>query len=132
MSSNKKNKNMKTLKSIGAVFAGMIAVFALSHLTDLVLEKTGILLVPFHNNPLWLMLFVTFYRCLYVVAGAYVTAALAPAHPMRHVWTFAGLGCVLGTLGAVAMWHLPPHWYPVSLVILGVPSAWLGGKLKAR
>jgi hypothetical protein len=123
---------MKTLKSIGAVLAGLILIFALSHLTDVVMEKTGVMLNPFHKNPLWVMLFVTAYRLIFVAAGTYLAAVLAPGKPMLHAMILGTIGCVLGILGAIAMWDHPPHWYPVSLVILGWPFAWLGGKLKTK
>ncbi|HEY9049354.1 MAG TPA: hypothetical protein VIN08_25810 [Ohtaekwangia sp.] len=121
----------KTLKSIGAVLAGLIAIFALSHVTDLILEKSGAMKLPFDTNPLWLKLFVTIYRTVYVAIGCYITAALAPAKPMKHVYILASIGVVLGILGAVAMWHEPPHWYPIALIVLSIPAAWAGGKLRA-
>ncbi|MBL8022589.1 MAG: hypothetical protein JNM27_23120 [Leptospirales bacterium] len=123
---------MKVLKSIGAVFVGLLLIFALSHATDLVLEKTNMMVIPFDKNPLWLMLFVTFYRLVYVTVGTYVAARLAPARPMLHAMILGGVGCVLGILGAVAMWDQGAHWYPISLIILGWPAAWLGGKIVAK
>jgi hypothetical protein len=27
------------------------------------------------------------------------------------------------------MWHLPPHWYPITLDVLALPGALFGGKL---
>jgi hypothetical protein len=119
-----------TLKSIWAVLAGIIAVFALSIITDIILEKTGIMKLPFDDNSFSFIVFVIVYRSLYVVIGSYVTASLAPIKPMKHSIIYAAIGFVLGVLGTVAMWHLPPHWYPISLVILGIPSALWGGKLK--
>ena len=123
---------MKTFKSILSVFVGILVIFALSTVTDVILEQTGLMKLPFAANPLWLMLLVLLYRNVYVSIGAYITAAMAPANPMKHVWILAAIGSVLGILGAAAMWHEPPHWYPVSLIILGIPFAWLGGKLKTR
>ncbi|MBL8995290.1 MAG: hypothetical protein JNM63_18235, partial [Spirochaetia bacterium] len=75
---------MKVLKSIGSVLAGILAIFLLSHLTDLLLEKTGVMKLPFDKNPLWFMILVVVYRCLYVAVGSYITAALAPSRPMFH------------------------------------------------
>lgn len=121
-----------TLKSIGALLAGIFAVFATSTLTDLILENNGWMQLPFGNNPLWVMLIVVVYRNLYVVLSSYIVARLAPSKPMKHVMIFAAIGFALGTLGAIVMWHEPPHWYPISLIILGVPCSWLGGKLHTR
>ena len=123
---------MKTLKSIGAVLAGIVLVFALSTLTDVILEKSNFMKIPFTDNPTWLVGLVLLYRCVYVVAGAYLTAALAPHGPMRHVWVFAGIGFVLGVAGTVFMWNESVHWYPVALVITGIPCSWLGGWLRVR
>lgn len=123
---------MKVLKSIGAVFAGLILIFALSHVTDLIFEKTGWMVIPFDKNPLWLMLFVTFYRLVYVTVGSYLTARLASDRPMLHALILGGIGCILGILGAVAMWDQGAHWYPISLIVLGWPAAWLGGRMVAK
>lgn len=123
---------MKTLKSIGAVVAGLVAVFVLSGATDALLEGTGVMKQPFADNGTGFILLVVLYRQLYVAIGAYITAALAPDKPMKHAMILAGIGFVLGIVGAIVMWHVPPHWYPVSLVVLGWPSAWMGGWLRGR
>jgi hypothetical protein len=123
---------MNFLKGAGAVLLGLLVIFALSHITDVVLEKSGLMLLPFDSNPLWLKLFVTFYRTFYVFVGGYVTARVSYANPMRHTIILASIGSVLGILGAVAMWSETPHWYPIALIILGWPSAWLGGKLRVK
>ncbi|MCD9015419.1 hypothetical protein [Parachryseolinea silvisoli] len=123
---------MKTLKSIGAVLAGLVAVFVLSGATDALLEGTGIMKQPFADNGTGFILLVVLYRQLYVAIGAYITAALAPDKPMKHAMILAGIGFVLGIVGAIVMWHLPPHWYPISLVVLGWPSAWIGARLRSR
>lgn len=123
---------MKTWKSIGAVFAGLAAIFVLSGATDAILEGTGIMQQPFADNGTGFILLVVLYRQLYVALGAYITAALAPDKPMKHAMILAVIGFVLGVTGAIVMWHIPPHWYPVSLVVLGWPSAWLGAWLRLR
>ena len=123
---------MKILKSIGAVLAGLVFIFIVSSLTDLVLEKTGAMKLPFSLNPLWMMIVVVLYRCMYVSLGAYITASLAPRHPVKHAMILAAIGCMLGIAGAIVMWHEPPHWYPVALIILGWPFSWLGAKARLR
>jgi hypothetical protein len=122
---------MDALKNIGAILLALIIVFVLSGVTDYVLETTGLMKLPFADNSLWLMLIVVLYRTIYVVIGGYVVAWFAPQRPMRLVTIYAAIGFVLGTSGAIMMWHEPPHWYPIVLIVLGVPAAWFGGKLKA-
>lgn len=124
---------MTTFKSIGAVFAGFITVVLLSVGTDYLLESLGIF--PPQSDPLsytWVMLLIALiYRCLYTVAGGYVTARFAPTNPMRHVIILGLIGIVAATIGVFVAWNLSPeHWYPIALVITALPCTWLGGKLK--
>jgi len=121
------------LRSIGALLAGFLVVVILSLGTDLVLHATGIF--PPWGQPMSdaLFLLATIYRTIYGVAGSYVTARLAPNRPMTHALIGGCIGLVLSTVGAVATWNKGPefgrHWYPVALVVLAMPTAWLGGKL---
>jgi len=43
------------------------------------------------------------------------------------------VGVVVSSAGAVATWNggpaFGPHWYPLALIALAMPCAWLGGKL---
>ena len=119
--------NKKILKSIWAVLAGFILVVILSTLTDLVLIRTGIMKQPFELNSVFFILLVVGYRCLYGITGSYLTARLAPNRPMRHALAGGVIGLGIATLGAVVMWDKPPHWYPISLIITVLPTAWLGG-----
>ncbi len=77
----------------------------------------------------------TIYRTVYGVLGSYVAAWLAPRRPMWHAMLLGVLGFAVSILGAVATWNggpaFGPHWYPVALVILALPTAWLGGKLRS-
>lgn len=123
---------MKTsiLKSAWAIVAGVTAGIILSIATDMILQKNGAMKTdPFDANPAWLIFLVIIYRTIYNIAGAYITARLAPAKPMKHVMILGTLGLMLEIIGTIVMWHLPPHWYPIALDVLALPSAWLGGKL---
>jgi hypothetical protein len=99
-----------TLQSTGAVLAGIIAVFALSTITDLILETTGVMKLPFAGKPLWLMIAVTAYRSIYVISSSYITAKSAPVKPMKYTIIFGAIDFVLGTIGTIIMRKEPPHW----------------------
>src|SRR3989442_11823935 len=125
--------NKKTFKSIIAVLAGFITVVILSVGTDFVLQSSGIFppqAEPLAYTPLMLM-FALLYRCIYTIAGGYVTARMAPDRPMRHAVILGFLGIVAGTIGLAVAWNVSPqHWYPIALVITALPCTWLGGRLK--
>jgi len=123
---------MNTLKSIGALVAGFATGAIPAVLTDRILEKSDLMIrEPFEANPTWLIMLVILYRSVYSTTGSYVVARLAPNRPMRHVMILATIGFILGAIGTIVMWHVPPHWYPISLLILTYPCAWMGGKMAA-
>jgi len=124
------NKNI--LKSIWAILAGFLFVVVLSVATDMLLEKTGLMKMPFDYNAGWFIVLVIGYRSLYGITGSYITASLAPSRPMRHAMIGGFIGFVLSIIGAIIMWDKPPHWYAISLIVLALLSAWLGGKLKTK
>jgi hypothetical protein len=120
----------ETLKSIGAVVAGFVLLVVLSIMTDSILEKTGVMKTdPFNDNPVWLIVLITGYRTIYNTLGCYVAARLAPNKPMKHAIILGIIGVVLTIVGLIAMWDVPPRWYPISLIVLTMPAAWLGGKM---
>src|SRR5688572_5564018 len=123
--------NKNTLRSIGAVLAGFITVFVLSIGTDFILEKLGFF--PPANEPEaytgWMLILALIYRSIYSVAGFYLAARLAPSAPMRHAIILGIIGTVFATLGAIANWDRSANWYPILLVLVTLPCAWLGGRL---
>ena len=121
-------------RSILALLAGFVSVVALSLGTDLGLYALG--LWPSLGQPMSgrLLLFATVYRTIYGVMGAYVVARLAPYRPLEHALIGGLVGMVVSIAGAAATWNrgLGPHWYPVALVVVALPSAWLGGRLRLQ
>ncbi|TVR49311.1 MAG: hypothetical protein EA425_12615 [Puniceicoccaceae bacterium] len=122
-------------KSIGAVFAGLIAIVVLSFGTDHVFHTLGV--YPPWGKPMFAtapLLLATAYRIAYGIVGGYVTARLAPHAPVGHALVLGGVGTVLSALGAAASIPagLAPAWFPILLVLTALPSAWLGGRLCLR
>ncbi len=123
-------------RSIGAVLAGMFSGIILTLGTDVVLHAIHVFppwgqsMVGF-DGPL---LLATVYRTVYGVLGSYIIARLAPDRPMQHALVGGFVGLVVSILGAAVTWNkgpaFGPHWYPVALVVLAMPQAWAGGKLR--
>jgi drug/metabolite transporter (DMT)-like permease len=121
-------------RSILAVLAGIVVGVILSLGTDEVLHAVGVFPPwdqPPGDGPL---LLATAYRTVYGILGSYVMARLAPNRPMRHALIGGVIGLVVSTVGAVVTWNkgpaFGPHWYPVALIALAMPTAWLGGKFR--
>jgi hypothetical protein len=127
-------KKFTTWRSIWSVFAGVLFIIIVTTLVDIGLHVAHV--YPPMDQPLThaLALLASSYRLVISIAGAYLTAKLAPDRPMRHAMILGYVGVVLGLIGAVATWNLGlgPRWYPVSLVLLAVPQCWLGGWLFVR
>ena len=68
------------------------------------------------------------------VAGAWLTARLAPGRPVKHAMILGYVGTALGASGVITTWNLAlgPRWYPIALAVLAIPQCWLGGTLYER
>ena len=124
----------KILQSIGAVIAGAVISILLEVGTDAAMRAVGIFPKAAGSMSDALFVLATAYRTIYGVLGAYITARLAPNRPMMHALILGALGTVASAAGAVAMWdrmpEIGPRWYALVLIVLALPSAWLGGKLR--
>src|SRR5664279_1563702 len=122
------------LRSVGAILAGAIVSVAPALLTDYLLMRAGILPQPGQPAGSEPLLLATIYRTVYGVLGSYIAARLAPSRSMLHAMVLGFIGFAMSILGLVLTWNhaaeYGPHWYPVALVVLALPTAWLGGKLR--
>ena len=121
---------MNTKKSVIAILVGFLTVFILSTLTDVVLEKIGVF--PPFPEPIFdtpLLLLALSYRTAYTILGGYVTASLAPRNTMKHVVILGIIGIIAGSLGATLMSAYGPAWYSWGLVVLSLPSVYVGAVL---
>jgi hypothetical protein len=117
----------ESMKSTVAIFAGFMVIVLLSVATDAVFfarVETGIA-----DSRLAVALA---YRCLYAVAGAYVTAQMAPRRPVLHALILGIVGTALAVAGAAVMWDRGQHWYPLALIATALPCAWLGGRIQVE
>jgi len=119
------------MKSILAVVAGVIFILVVTTIVDIVLHVAGVF--PPMNQPIddRLAVLATVYRIVISVAGAWLTARLAPRKPLKHAMILGYVGVVLGLIGVVATWNLGlgPRWYPIALAVLAIPQCWVGGKI---
>jgi hypothetical protein len=118
-------------KSVWAVAAGVIFIVVVTTLVDIVMHATGI--YPPWEQPIddTLALLATSYRIVISIGGAWLTARLAPADPMKHAMILGYVGTLMGLVGVVATWNMGmgPRWYPIALAVLAIPQCWAGGTI---
>lgn len=121
-------------RSVGALFAGFVVVVVLSIGIDAALRASGVFPPQGQAMSDSLFLLATAYRTVIGILGSYITARLAPNRPMQHALVGGAIGLVLSIIGAVTTWNrgpaFGPHWYPLALIVLAMPTAWVGGKLR--
>jgi hypothetical protein len=130
--------SVKPLSSIfrsgSAVLVGLVFVVVLTTATDVLMHATAVF-PPFGQATAGsLFLLALAYRTLYGVAGGYITARLALQNPIKHAVVLGFIGFLLGTAGTLATWgrgpEFGPKWYAIAVIVIAVPSSWMGGKLQ--
>jgi hypothetical protein len=123
---------MLILRRIAAVLGGFIVIAVLSTLVDTALEQTiwpGLAHAE-ATTAQWIV--VTLYRAVISIFGCWLAARLAPDHPMGHALALGVFGVAISSLGLFVMWGVGPLWYPIALIVIALPCAWLGGRLYQR
>lgn len=122
--------NKTVLKSIGAIVAGFALGAILSIGMDFLFDKLGIMSMEnFKQTSSSIICTVITYRFAFNVVGCYLAAKLAPYKPMKHVIIIGISGTVLSLLGAFTMWDKAIPFYNIAIILIALPSAWIGGKL---
>jgi hypothetical protein len=126
---------MAILRSIGAVVGGIVVGVAITLAVDQALHMAGV-------YPPWgermddpaLNALALGYRIVFQVFAGWLIARLAPSAPATHALVGGVIGLVVSTLGAVAAVQadLGPAWHPIALAVSALPTAWLGGLIRAR
>ncbi len=122
------------VRSILAVVAGFLLIGTLSLGTSMVLMS----LLPEvadasgRVESVHFLLLTQLYVAVYAVGGCYLAARLAPARPMLHALVLGGLGLAVNVLGVATQWDTAPAWYHVLALLLVMPYAWTGGRLRER
>jgi len=118
-------------RSFWALVAGVAFIIVVTTLVDIVLHMAGV--YPPVGQPMndALALLATAYRIPISIAGAWLTARLAPEKPMKHALMLGVVGTALGLVGVVTTWNagLGPRWYPLALAVLAIPQCLAGGRI---
>jgi len=118
-------------KSVWAVAAGLIVIVILSSAMDAIMHVTGIFPPYGQAMSSGLFAWATVYRAAISIFGCYLTARLAPNRPLTHALWLGVVGVIISAAATVLTWNkgpeFGPHWYPIALVLVAIPCAWIGG-----
>ena len=126
---------MTILRSVLAVLCGLIFILITHSATDFILESFGFFTpTTVRFDTPWMLVTAIIYRAIFSVIGCYITGLIAPSRPILHAMILGIIGLVLSTVGTIVAikMDLSPAWYPIALVVMSLPCAWLGGKLASR
>jgi len=120
------------LRSVAAVVIGFLYIGALSFGADALLRQS--MPTAFDSTgrveAIPVLLLIIGYVGVFAVSGCYLTARLAPKDPMRHALVLGGLGLLFNLAGTLALWNTAPAWFHIVSLILVMPYAWVGGRLR--
>lgn len=117
----------RILRRVGAVFGGLLTVFAVTTVTDVALHALDIFPAWGQDMSSGLYALAAAYRLVFGILGGYVTARLAPDRPVVHAVALGSVGFAIGVLGSVMMCGTGPLWYPLAVIAMAIPTSWFGG-----
>lgn len=120
------------VRSIFAVAAGFFTTAILSLGGDIVFRNVAPTAFDTNGRPTsagGLMVMLA-YTALFGFVGGYVTARIAIRRPMAHALAVGCLALVFGIATAIIAWSTAPAWYHLTTLVLTVPVAVAGGKLR--
>ena len=122
------------LRSVLAIVAGFILIGLLAIGTDGIAHaiRPEIFGPNSSTSNVPYLIIAIIYVGVYATAGCWLAATLAGRRPMLHALILGLLGLVFNLAAVPGMWALFPHWYTVVSLILVMPFAWLGGRIRER
>jgi hypothetical protein len=122
------------LRSILAIAAGFVLIVLLAVGTDGIAHamRPDIFGPNSSTSNVPYLVIAIVYVSVYATAGCWLAAALAGRRPMLHALILGLLGLFFNIAAVPGMWALFPRWYTIVSLILVMPCAWLGGKLRDR
>lgn len=121
-------------RSIIAIVVGFVVIGVLSFGTDVLLKQfvPGAFSAGNRVDDPAILLLVIAYVAVFAVFGCWLCARLAPNNPMRHALILGALGLAFNVVGTTVAWATAPAWFHAVSILLVMPYAWLGGRLRER
>lgn len=68
---------------------------------------------------------------VFAIAGCWLAGVLAQVRPMRHALILGAIAFAMAIPRTMQSWEQAPAWYQLLNLVLVMPFAWIGGKLRA-
>src|SRR4051794_39278217 len=122
------------MRSIWAILAGFLFTAVLSIGADAIMRKMAPSLFAANGSTsnVAILCLMTIYVGVFAIVGCYITARLAPSRPMGHALALGGIALVISLLLVTKTWPMAPTWYNLLNLVVILPYAWLGGRLRER
>jgi hypothetical protein len=120
-------------RSILAIVVGFVLTGALNVGANALFAAAAPDLVPRPGTPTTntgVLLVICAYVAFFGILGCYVTARLAPSHPMRHALIMGGIALAMSIPITISAWNDAPAWFNVYNLLAVMPYAWLGGRIR--
>lgn len=120
------------IRSILAIVAGFFAIGLLAFGADAVVRSVmpQAFSASGRVDSVPVLLLMMSYVLVFAVAGCYLTARLAPNKPLKHALILGVLGLLFNIAGTIALWDTAPAWFHIVSLLLVMPAAWVGGRLR--
>jgi hypothetical protein len=121
-------------KSIWALIAGFLLLTVLSIGADILLRA----FFPKAFGPSgvvqsWFAAIATIsYAAAFGALSSYLTARLAGGRPVMHAMVLGGIVLFVVAAELAGSWHSAPVWFNLCFLAIILPSAFLGGFVRAR
>lgn len=117
-------------RSVIAIVVGFVLIAALSFGADALMRIAYPAQMTGRIESLPILCASLAYVAVFAVLGCYITARLAPNRPMGHALVLGGLGLAFTLLMMPQAWNTAPAWYSILSLLLVMPYAWIGGRIR--
>jgi hypothetical protein len=70
------------------------------------------------------------YTAVFGAVGGYVAAWIGQVRPMMHAGIVGAIVLALSAMAAAFLWETVPPWYHIATLVMALPVALIGGKLR--
>jgi hypothetical protein len=121
------------LRSAFAIVAGFFVTVTLSLGADALVRTVwpAFNAPPSATTPAFLLVALV-YTAGFATLGSYVAAASAPKRPLLHALILGAVALAINAAVTVTSWAAAPAWYHLTALVMVLPCAWIGGKLREQ